>query len=138
MTQAVRYLSVDEVIALHALIMDETGWQPAPLRAPGLLQSAVLRAQNLAHYQDADLVEQASSLGIGISQNQPFLDGNKRTAYVVMLTFLEANDYTVEAAPLEIAERLVRVAERASDREAATEEFNDWIRDRLRPIEHKM
>lgn len=114
--------------------MDETGWEPSPLRSRGLLESAALRAQNLAHYQGADLAEQASGLAIGISQNQPFLDGNKRTAYVVMLTFLEANGFTLGEPPLQIAERLVHVAEQSSDREAAEEEFTDWIRAHLKPL----
>ncbi len=138
MTRETRYFSVPEVIALHALIMDETGWDPAPLRSRGLLESAVLRAQNLAHYQGADVPEQASSLGIGISQNQPFLDGNKRTAYVVMLTFLEANGFTLVEPPLRIAERLVQVAERSSDREAAVEEFTAWLRARIKPLDTSM
>lgn len=135
MTNDIRYFSLDEVIALHALIMEETGWEPSPLRSAGLLESAVLRAQNLAHYQGADLADQASSLGIGISQNQPFLDGNKRTAYVVMLTFLEANGYTIDAAPLDIAEHLEHVAERTADRETAVVEFCDWIRERMRRLD---
>jgi death-on-curing protein len=134
-TGDVRYLTVPEVIALHELIMIETGWEIAPLRSHGLLESAVLRPQNLAHYEGADLADQAASLGIGISQNQPFLDGNKRTAYVVMNTFLERNGFTVDAPPLQIAEHLVRVAEQSGNRDEASADFAAWIRERLRPIE---
>jgi death-on-curing protein len=135
MTPNLRYLTVPEVIALHTLIMEDTGHATAPLRSAGLLESAVARPQNLAYYEDADLADQATSLGIGISQNQPFLDGNKRTAYVVMLTFLETNGFTVEAAPLDIAEHLVGVAERADDRDAASDEFAAWLRERLKRID---
>jgi death-on-curing protein len=134
MMSEVRYFSVDEVIALHELIMIETGWEPAPLRSHGLLESAVLRPQNLAHYQGADIVEQAASLGIGISQNQPFLDGNKRTAYVVMNTFLEANGFVINAAPLDIAHELVRVAERPGEFDDASSDFASWIRDRQKSL----
>jgi death-on-curing protein len=135
MSDEIRYFSVDEVVALHELIMAETGWVSAPLRSRPLLESAVLRPQNLARYQGADLVEQAASLGIGISQNQPFLDGNKRTAYVVMNTFLELNGYVVDAPPLDIARELVRVAERTGELDAASADFAAWIRERLRPVE---
>jgi len=134
MTESLRYLTLPEVIALHELIMANTGHTPAPLRSPGLLESAVTRPQNLAYYEGSDLAEQAASLGVGISQNQPFLDGNKRTAYVVMLTFVETNGFTVDAPPMDIAEHLVGVAERTEDRDAATEEFAVWIRERLKPI----
>lgn len=135
MSGGIQYFSVDEIFALHELIMEETGWSPAPLRSRPLLESAVARPQNLAHYQGADLVEQAASLGIGISQNQPFLDGNKRTAYVVMITFLELNGFSIDALPLDIARELVRVAERPGELDAASSDFATWIRDRLRPIE---
>jgi death-on-curing protein len=134
MMENMRYLSVPEVVALHELIMGETGHAPEPLRSPGLLESAVTRPQNLAYYEGADLAGQAASLGVGISQNQPFLDGNKRTAYVVMLTFMEINGYTVDAVPMDIARHLVGVAERADDREAATDEFASWLRERSKRI----
>lgn len=51
-----------------------------------------------------------------------------------MLTFLEANGFTLGEPPLQIAERLVHVAEQSSDREAAEEEFTDWIRAHLKPL----
>jgi death on curing protein len=134
MTDGVQYLGVDEVIALHQLIMEEMGWQPTPLRSRGLLESAVLRARNLAHYQGADLAEQAAALAIGISQNQPFLDGNKRTAYVVMNTFLELNGFLVDAPPIDIARELVRVAERPGEFDQASHDFAAWLRARLKPL----
>ena len=63
----------------------------AELRDVGLLDSALARPAHAAYYADADLPEQAATLIWGIAQNQAFVDGNKRLALVVTLTFLEVN-----------------------------------------------
>ncbi len=118
--------------------MSRMGAPEAPLRSLALLESAILRPQQIAHYQGADIAEQAMVLAVGISQNQPFLDGNKRAAYLSMISFLEMNGLRLEAQPLDIAERLVHVAERSSDREAAVEEFTAWLRARIKPLDTSM
>jgi hypothetical protein len=56
------YLGVGNVLALHEAIMRDTGQAPALLRDIGLLESAVMRPQMAAHYEDADLVTQAAYL----------------------------------------------------------------------------
>jgi len=56
-----------------------------------------------AHYEAADLPLQAAVLAHGIAEGQPFIDGNKRTALVSMLTFLEINGLRVEATDPELA-----------------------------------
>lgn len=134
MSEQVRYLGVNRIIRLHQRIMTRMGASEAPLRSRALLESAILRPQHIAFYQGADIAEQATVLAVGISQNQPFLDGNKRTAFVAMEAFLELNGIVINAAPLEIAQQLVRVAERADDRDTATDEFAAWLRERLRPL----
>jgi death-on-curing protein len=134
MSEGTHYLSVDRVILLHQRIMVKMGSEAAPLRSFALLESAVLRPQHLAYYEDADLAEQAAILAIGISQNQPFLDGNKRTAFVSMRAFLRINGYRVDAMPLDIAHQLVGVAERSKDRDQASAEFATWLRERLKSI----
>lgn len=58
-----------------------------------LLQSALARPQNLVGYGNPDIAELAASYGYGISRNHPFLDGNKRTAFVVVELFLILNSY---------------------------------------------
>lgn len=108
---------------------------PAPLRSAALLESAVVRPQQLAYYQGADLAEQATALAIGISQNQPFLDGNKRTAFIAMVTFLELNGFKINAESLHIAKQLEQVAERSRELEHASQEFTTWIRERLTPLD---
>lgn len=135
MSEGTHYLSVDRVILLHQRIMLKMGSEAAPLRSAALLESAVLRPQHLAYYEGADLVEQAAILAIGISQNQPFLDGNKRTAFVSMRSLLRMNGFRIDAPPLEIAKQLVGVAERSDDRDDASSEFATWLRERLKPLD---
>ena len=101
-----RHLSVADVMALHVEMMEGMGHQPAPLRDPGLLESAVLRPQMAAFYEDADLVRQAALLAVGISQNQPYVDGNKRTAYIALVVLLRRNGSPYQGDPLELARQL--------------------------------
>ena len=130
----VRYLTTPEVIALHRRMMDGMGWAPTPLRSDDLLESAIQRAQAAAYYAGADLVEQACVLAVGISQNQPFLDGNKRTALYSLLAFLRLNGLAYIGDRFEIADRLVAVAEREGSLEEATGAFATWLRERVRSI----
>jgi len=127
----IRYLLLTEVIELHAEVMELMGWSPAPLRSEALLESAIMKAQAVAFYGGADLAMQAVTLAVGISQNQPFLDGNKRTAYVAMFAFLEQNGWTVKAGPYDVAKQLIAVAEREGSLEEATGAFAAWLRERL-------
>jgi death-on-curing protein len=68
------------------------------------LESAIARPETYAHYQDADLALQAAALAHGIAEGQQFIDGNKRTALIAMLVFLEINGSRVEASDPELAD----------------------------------
>lgn len=127
----VHYLSVAEVVALHQKLMEQAGLFSVPLRSEDLLESAIMRAQAAAYYNDADLAMQASVLAIGISQNQPFLDGNKRTALFSLLMFLAINGLRYAGDRYAIADQLIAVAEREGSLETATEAFAAWLRERL-------
>ena len=124
-----RYLSVDEVRALHEVMMERLGSPPSSLRDPGLLESAVARPQMAAHYESADLVRQAALLALGIAQNQPYLDGNKRTALLAAIVFLEVNGMRFTGDDLEAARQLELVAKRLDSLEAAGGRFERWLRD---------
>ena len=58
----------------------------------------------MPNYQDADLALQAAVLAHGIAEGQQFIDGNKRTALIAMLVFLEINGWRVEASDLDLAD----------------------------------
>lgn len=130
-----RHLSVADAVALHAAAMALDQSNPSPLRGGGmgLLESALLRAQTAEYYEQADHVRQAVLLAIGISQNQPFVDGNKRTGFFAALTFLIANGWEIDPAAIEpFADRLIQVAERSAEWEPAAGEFEQWLRPWLR------
>lgn len=71
------------------------------VRDIGLLQSALARPENLAHYGEPDVYALAASYAYGIAKNHPFIDGNKRTAFVVMETFLLLNGANLNASDSE-------------------------------------
>jgi death-on-curing protein len=99
------YLTLADVLELHALIIGATAAEAADqLRNRAGLESAIARPETYAHYQDADLVLQATVLAHGIAEGQQFIDGNKRTALIAMLVFLEVNGCRVEASDPELAD----------------------------------
>ncbi len=76
-----------EVLAIHADQIDLYGGQPG-VRDAGALESVLYRPQT-GYY--ADLIEEAAALWEGLSQNHPFIDGNKRTAFAATYSFLAIN-----------------------------------------------
>jgi death on curing protein len=81
------YLTVAEVLAMHVDLIERYGGSHG-VRDPGMLESALFRPQT-GYY--ADLIEEAAALWESLSQNHPFLDGNKRTAFAATYTFLAIN-----------------------------------------------
>jgi death on curing protein len=132
-SKPVDYLSVTDVIAIHDDIVRRLGGDFAPLRDEGLLESAIMRPRMAAHYEDADLVRQAALLAVGISQAQAFVDGNKRTGYGATEVFLDLNGYEFVGVPIEMAKQLEEVAVRTDSLEAATDRFEEWLRQRVAP-----
>lgn len=77
MPDDVRFLTTDEVLAIHAALIRESGG-PAGLRDPGLLESTLFRPRT-GYY--ADPAQMAAALFESLSMNYPFVDGNKRVAF---------------------------------------------------------
>jgi len=99
------YLTLEDVLELYGLIIGATAAEAADhLRNRDGLESALARPATYAHYENADSALQAAVLAHGIAEGQLFIDGNKRTALVAMLTFLEINGFRVEATDPELAE----------------------------------
>jgi death-on-curing protein len=128
-----RYLTVAEVIELHRSILERMGERLEPLRDAGLLESALMRAQTAAYYEDADPVTQAVLMAVGISQNQPFVDGNKRAGFVTFDVFLRINGLAFQGDGLELAKRIVRVAESRGDRADSVAELVAWLGPNIEP-----
>lgn len=127
----IRYPSVAEVVAIHEHILRKLGEAPRPLRDEGLLESAVMCPQMAAWYEDADLIRQAALLATGISQAQAFIDGNKRTAFAALDSFLWVNGWDVFCDPLDLAYRLEQFADRSGD-PTAIDDFESWLRQNVR------
>ena len=125
-----RYLSLADVIALHEQAMRRLGLAPNPLRDAGGLESAVVRPQMSAWYEGADLVRQAALLGVGISQAQGFLDGNKRTAYLALNAFLRLNGHSFIGDRLALARQFEQFADRSGD-PSAIDDFEAWLRENV-------
>ena len=88
------YLTVAEVLAIHDDQIERYGGASG-VRDRGLLESALFRPQT-GYY--VDLIEEAAALWESLSQNHPFIDGNKRTAFAAMYTFLAINQARLTAS----------------------------------------
>ena len=84
------WLSRPLILAIHEEQLRAHGGAPG-LRDAGLLESALARPLNRAGYSGPDTAELAAVYALGIIGNHPFIDGNKRTAYVALETFLALN-----------------------------------------------
>lgn len=91
------YLTTVEVLAIHADQIERYGGTYG-VRDPGLLEAALFRPQT-GYY--ADLIDEAAALWESLSQNHPFLDGNKRTAFAVAYTFMAINGARLTAGAAE-------------------------------------
>jgi death-on-curing protein len=87
------YLTLAEIETIHADQIERYGGSPG-LRDPGQLEAALYRPQT-GHY--ADLIAEAAALWESLSQNHPFVDGNKRTALAAAYTLLATNGIRITA-----------------------------------------
>jgi len=124
------YLILEDAVEIYAAIIDATATQAADhLRSRDALEGALARPAHYAHYEQADLALQAAVLAHGIAETQPFIDGNKRTALVSMLTFLEINGYYVRATDPELADWIISLS-----RGTTPELLARTLRDRLSDV----
>jgi death-on-curing family protein len=114
------YLTLEDILGLYGLIIGATTAEAADhLRNRDGLESALARPAAYAHYEDADFALEATVLAHGIAEGQLFIDGNKRTALVAMLTFLEINGLRVEATDPELAEWILSFSAGATPEDVA-------------------
>jgi len=111
------FLDVEDVLALHAALLDEHGGQ-AGIRDQGLLESAV--AVPMATFDGAflheDLFAMAAAYAFHIAENQPFVDGNKRAAIGAALVFLDMNGVDIPEATPELYGAMIDIAARRLDK----------------------
>jgi death-on-curing protein len=93
----------DRLLALHGGAVG--------LRDDGLLKSALARPQqHFAYAESPDIVDMAAAYTSGIVRNHPFVDGNKRTGFVVGVLFLELNGYRFNASEEDAAQMVLELA----------------------------
>jgi death on curing protein len=126
MTQQWTWVTLEVAKAAHAEQLAEHGGGDG-VRDIALLESAMVRPQNLTQYGEPDIAELAASYAFGIAKNHPFVDGNKRTAAVVSETFLVLNGGALLASDAELVVAFVALAAG----ELSEEELAAWFREHL-------
>jgi len=116
------------VRAIHLRQLSEHGGLEG-VRDDGLLSSALARPRNLYAYTRPipEVAALAAAYAFGIIKNHPFVDGNKRTAYVVCRTFLKLNGRDIVASEADKYGMFLAIADGSRDEEQLVE----WIRANL-------
>lgn len=104
------YLTVADVLGLHAILLQRYGGAPG-VRDPGALEAALFRPQT--GYYD-DIVMEASALLESLAINHPFVDGNKRVAFAAADVFLRINGWRLKRAPMQIFTELIAMFENST------------------------
>lgn len=125
------YLTTDEVIRLHEMVILRSGGSPG-VRDDGLVDSAVYqpRATFAGHDLHPTLPEKAAALGYSLAMNHAFIDGNKRIAHAALETFLVLNGYQLDAGVDEQETTFLELAAGLLSRS----DFTDWVRTHVVPL----
>jgi len=120
------WLEISVLRAVHEEQLAEHGGAVG-LRDAGLLESALARPMQLAAYGEPDVAALAAAYGFGLAGNHPFIDGNKRTAFVAVELFLSLNGWELAADDTDCVLRMLSLA--AGELSEAA--FADWLRSTL-------
>ncbi len=124
------WIEKQALLLLHNISLAEHGGSPG-LRDEGLLDSALARPQNLAVYGEPDLAALAAAYGFRLAKNHPFIDGNKRAAFLGIGLCLDLNGMALDVdQPEAIATIFALAAGELSEDELAV-----WIRDHAVPVD---
>lgn len=123
-----RYLSLDEILELHRILLEQFGGA-AGVRDLGALESAVV--QPLMAFGGEDLyptvADKAAALAFSLVMNHPFVDGNKRIGHAALETFLVLNGFEMSAGVDEQEQVMLALAAGTLKREP----FTEWVRTHL-------
>jgi death-on-curing protein len=124
------WISKKAVLAMHSAQLAEHGGSDG-IRDETLLDSALAKARNVFAYADQpDIFRLAASYAFGIARNHAFVDGNKRTALVVSLTFLDRNGWDIVASKEEVYFTFLHLA----DGSLTEEELTAWFTKHAVPL----
>lgn len=125
------HLSVEQVLFIHARLIDETGGEHG-IRDLGMVKAAVDRPKTTFDGQELypDIYVKAAALMESLVNNHAFLDGNKRTGITVVALFLLRNDLKISATNTQMVEFTVQVAQSQLDLGA----IENWLRAHSKPL----
>ena len=118
---------------MNVAILEREG-TAAIVRDRGALESAVMRPQMAAHYEQADVIAQAATLMAGIALAHPFLDANKRTALAAGATFLALNGLQVLDVGDDFGRQIEATVLGHTDARAALGSLEGWLRAHVAPV----
>ena len=123
-----RYLSLQEILALHEKVIAQSGGIPGT-RETAALESAVAQPEMTFGGDDLypTIAEKAAALGHSLIQNHPFLDGNKRAGHAAMEVFLLLNGYEISAQVDEQEQIILSVASGGMSRE----KLGKWLSQKI-------
>jgi death-on-curing protein len=117
------WLDPDDALAIHDRQLAEHGGGTG-IRDSGMLESALARPVNQWNYGEDDRCALAAAYAFGVARNHPFVDGNKRTAWVLARLFLALNGVKIAFAP----EDAIRTMLALAAGELSEEELAEWFR----------
>jgi death-on-curing protein len=118
------WITYEQAIAIHSRQLRRFGGAPG-LRDEGMLRSARERPVNKWQYEHASLPELAAAYAFGLAKNDAFVDGNKRIAFMAMMTFLVKNGVAFSPDPAQATQIILSLAAG----EVSEESLTRWIRD---------
>lgn len=122
-----RWIDRDVLLMLHDESLAEHGGGVG-IRDEGLLDSALSKPLNNVAYGAPDIAELAAAYGFGLAKNHPFVDGNKRAAFLAVGLFLYLNGYRLTATQADATRAILALA----GSEINESQFAQWIRDHMR------
>lgn len=121
-----RWISKRELLLLHDVSLAEHGGASG-IRDEGLVESVLSRPENLAAYGEPDIAALAAAYGFGLAKNDPFIDGNKRVAFLAVGLFLMKNGQRLVVSQAEATATVLALA----SGEITEVAFAQLIRDHL-------
>lgn len=118
------WITYEQAIAIHSRQLRRFGGAPG-LRDEGMLRSALERPVNKWTYEQLPLAELAAAYAFGLAKNHAFVDGNKRIAFMAMVTFLHKNGVAFSPDPAQATAIMLSLAAG----EVSEESLARWIRD---------
>jgi death-on-curing protein len=123
-----RWLNPETADVVHQEQLAEHGGGVG-IRDAGALLSALARPENLAAYGAPDAAALAAAYAFGVAKNHPFIDGNKRTAWVLARLFLAKNNVSMTYKEADAVVAMLRLAAG----EISEDELAGWFRERIKP-----